>query len=273
MTERVTASNPPAGVTQPPVTERGATPEQKKAREDREKAEIDEINSLPVAQGRVTVDTFESLINGNNTVLNLTTLNVPRLFNVAIPGVVAGKHKVIGAKALWELGKAKGISESDRHQVQFLMQVFQDFITHSTSPKVSGSSNRSITGRYDGKDVVVAHDEIKTTLDNSIAAFGYENTLRQFGRAFTAAIVQGISSGKLEVNTKICASHGVPPNYYPYSPDCLHVDARLFGYDASLAAELAKMVAINKPSNSSKATHNLYEDTRVAPGIFLGNRK
>nr|ACT67480.1 CP [Grapevine leafroll-associated virus Carn] len=253
-----------------PVTE---TEEQRRSREERERRELEEIQSLPLAHGRNTVDTFEALINGSNAVLNLAKLDVPRLFNVTIPGIVSGPHKVKGARALWELGKAKGISESDKHQVQFLMQTFQDFITHSTSPKVSSSSARTITGKYDGKEVTVAHDEIKTALDNSIASFGYENTLRQFGRGFSAAIVQGISSGKLEVNTKICASHGVPPNYYPYSPDCLHVDARLFGYDASLAAELAKMVAINKPSSGSKTTHNLFEETRVAPEIYLGGRK
>nr|AFD98018.1 capsid protein [Grapevine leafroll-associated virus 5]AFD98023.1 capsid protein [Grapevine leafroll-associated virus 5] len=260
----------PTVPTTPPTSE---TEAERKAREAKEKADLEEIQSLPVIQGRTTVDTFEALINSSNGVLDLSRLEFPRLFNVTIPGVVSGKHKVIGARALWNLGKSKGISESDKHQVQFLMQSFQDFITHSTSPKVSSSSNRTITGKYDGKEVTVAHDEIKTALDNSIGSFGYENTPRQFGRAFTAAIVQGISSGKLEVNTKICASHGVPPNYYPYSPDCLHVDARLFGYDASLAAELGKMVAINKPSNSNKATHNLYEDTRVAPDIFLGNRR
>nr|AFD98019.1 capsid protein [Grapevine leafroll-associated virus 5] len=260
----------PTVPTTPPTSE---TEAERKAREAKEKADLEEIQSLPVIQGRTTVDTFEALINSSNGVLDLSRLELPRLFNVTIPGVVSGKHEVIGARALWNLGKSKGISESDKHQVQFLMQSFQDFITHSTSPKVSSSSNRTITGKYDGKEVTVAHDEIKTALDNSIGSFGYENTPRQFGGAFTAAIVQGISSGKLEVNTKICASHGVPPNYYPYSPDCLHVDARLFGYDASLAAELGKMVAINKPSNSNKATHNLYEDTRVAPDIFLGNRK
>nr|AWY94221.1 coat protein [Grapevine leafroll-associated virus 4] len=249
------------------------TEEERKRREEREKKELEEIESLPVVPGKNTVDTFEALINSTNGVLDIAKLQIPRLFNVTIPGVVSGKHKVLGAKAIWNLGKSKGISESDKHQVQFLMQTFQDFITHSTSPKVSSSSNRTITGKYDGKEVTVAHDEIKTALDNSIGSFGYENTPRQFGRAFTAAIVQGISSGKLEVNTKICASHGVPPNYYPYSPDCLHVDARLFGYDASLAAELGKMVAINKPSNSNRVTHNLYEDTRVAPDIFLGNRR
>nr|AFD98025.1 capsid protein [Grapevine leafroll-associated virus 5] len=254
----------------PPTSE---TEAERKAREAKERADLEEIQSLPVIQGRTTVDTFEALINSSNGVLDLSRLELPRLFNVTIPGVVSGKHKVIGARALWNLGKSKGISESDKHQVQFLMQSFQDFITHSTSPKVSSSSNRTITGKYDGKEVTVAHDEIKTALDNSIGSFGYENTPRQFGRAFTAAIVQGISSGKLEVNTKICAPHGVPPNYYPYSPDCLHVDARLFGYDASLAAELGKMVAINKPSNSNRVTHNLYEDTRVAPDIFLGNRR
>nr|WHM41563.1 coat protein [Blackberry dwarf-associated virus] len=248
------------------------TEEQKKAREDQTAKDLAEINNLPVATGRITVDTFDALINSVNGVLNLSKLEVPRLFNVTIPGIVSGQHKVKGARALWELGKAKGISESDKHQVQFLMRVFQDFITHSTSPKVSSASNRVITGKYSGKDVTVSHEEIKTTLDNAIAPFGYENTPRQFGRAFTSAIVQGISSGKLEVNTKICASHGVPPNYYPYSPDCLHVDARLFGYDASLAAELAKMVAVNKPNTSASASHNLYEDTRVAPDIFLGRR-
>nr|WEG77327.1 coat protein [Grapevine leafroll-associated virus 4]WEG84573.1 coat protein [Grapevine leafroll-associated virus 4]WEG84615.1 coat protein [Grapevine leafroll-associated virus 4]WEG84643.1 coat protein [Grapevine leafroll-associated virus 4]WEG84657.1 coat protein [Grapevine leafroll-associated virus 4] len=249
------------------------TEEERRRREEREKKELEEIESLPVVPGKNTVDTFEALINSTNGVLDIAKLQIPRLFNVTIPGVVSGKHKVLGARAIWNLGKSKGISESDKHQVQFLMQTFQDFITHSTSPKVSSSSNRTITGKYDGKEVTVAHDEIKTALDNSIGSFGYENTPRQFGRAFTAAIVQGISSGKLEVNTKICASHGVPPNYYPYSPDCLHVDARLFGYDASLAAELGKMVAINKPSNSNRVTHNLYEDTRVAPDIFLGNRR
>nr|WEG77334.1 coat protein [Grapevine leafroll-associated virus 4]WEG84545.1 coat protein [Grapevine leafroll-associated virus 4]WEG84559.1 coat protein [Grapevine leafroll-associated virus 4]WEG84566.1 coat protein [Grapevine leafroll-associated virus 4]WEG84734.1 coat protein [Grapevine leafroll-associated virus 4] len=249
------------------------TEEERRRREEREKKDLEEIESLPVVPGKNTVDTFEALINSTNGVLDIAKLQIPRLFNVTIPGVVSGKHKVLGARAIWNLGKSKGISESDKHQVQFLMQTFQDFITHSTSPKVSSSSNRTITGKYDGKEVTVAHDEIKTALDNSIGSFGYENTPRQFGRAFTAAIVQGISSGKLEVNTKICASHGVPPNYYPYSPDCLHVDARLFGYDASLAAELGKMVAINKPSNSNRVTHNLYEDTRVAPDIFLGNRR
>nr|AAQ63812.1 coat protein [Grapevine leafroll-associated virus 9] len=258
-------------VSTPPLTPE--TEEERKRREEREKKELEEIESLPVVPGKNTVDTFEALINSTNGVLDIAKLQIPRLFNVTIPGVVSGKHKVLGARAIWNLGKSKGISESDRHQVQFLMQTFQDFITHSTSPKVSSSSNRTITGKYDGKEVTVAHDEIKTALDNSIGSFGYENTPRQFGRAFTAAIVQGISSGKLEVNTKICASHGVPPNYYPYSPDCLHVDARLFGYDASLAAELGKMVAINKPSNSNRVTHNLYEDTRVAPDIFLGNRR
>nr|AEV89932.1 coat protein [Grapevine leafroll-associated virus 9] len=261
----------PPVVQTPPLTPE--TEEERKRREERERKELEEIESLPVVPGKNTVDTFEALINSTNGVLDIAKLQIPRLFNVTIPGVVSGKHKVLGAKAIWNLGKSKGISESDKHQVQFLMQTFQDFITHSTSPKVSSSSNRTITGKYDGKEVTVAHDEIKTALDNSIGSFGYENTPRQFGRAFTAAIVQGISSGKLEVNTKICASHGVPPNYYPYSPDCLHVDARLFGYDASLAAELGKMVAINKPSNSNRVTHNLYEDTRVAPDIFLGNRR
>lgn len=235
--------------------------------------QIAEIVSLPLPGGRTTVDTFEGLISAGNSILDFSKIDVPRMINITIPGIVSKEHKIRGAKAVWELGRSKGISESDKHMIQFLMQSFQTFITHSTSPKVSGASNRTVTAKYDGKEVLVNHEELKSCLDNSLASLGYENTMRQFGRAFTSAIVQGLSSGKLEPNTKICASHGIPPNYYPYSPDCLHVDARLHGYDASLAAELGKMVGINKSSGNKKGTHNIFEETDVSPHIFLGGRR
>lgn len=238
-----------------------------------EEAQIEEILNLPVPGGKVTTSTFAELIGTKNGVVDLSKLEIPRLMNVTIPGVVSGAHKVLGAKAIWELGKSKGLSESDRVMVQWLMQSFQSFITHSTSPSVSNASNRVVSGMFDGKEVKVSHEELKTVLDNQLAGFGYENTMRQFGRGFSTSIIQMLAAGKLEVNTKICASHGIPPNYYAYSPDCLLVDARLFGYDASLASELGKMVAINKANSGNRRTHNLFEETGVAPDIFMGGRK
>nr|ACI25096.1 coat protein [Pineapple mealybug wilt-associated virus 3] len=235
--------------------------------------QLQEIENLPLPGGRTTVNTFTDLISSNNAVLDFTKVEVPRMINITIPGIVAKEHRVKGAKALWELGKSKGISESDKHMIQFLMQSFQSFVTHSTSPKVSGASNRTITAKYDNKDVPVSHEELKTTLDNSLASYGYEITMRQFGRAFTTAIVQGLRSGKMEVNTRICSSHGIPPNYYPYSPDCLHVDARIQGYDAALANELGKMVALNKNAGGKRTQHNLFQETDISPQIFTGNRR
>nr|AIL56412.1 CP [Pineapple mealybug wilt-associated virus 1] len=235
--------------------------------------QVKEIMNLPEPGGRTTVSTFEDLIAAENAIIDFTKVDVPRMINVPIPGIVTNAHKVIGSKALWELGKSKGISESAKHMIQFLMQSFQDMCTFSTSPKVSATQNYSTTAKYDGKDVNVTHEEIRIALSNSLSNLGYDNPMRQFGRGFTSTIVQGLSSGKLVVNTRICTKNGVPRNYYSFYPDCLHVEARVHGDDAALVSELARMVAINRANSSGSGEHNVFEKTAVSPHIFMGGRK
>nr|QCC20275.1 coat protein [Pineapple mealybug wilt-associated virus 1]QJQ80374.1 coat protein [Pineapple mealybug wilt-associated virus 1] len=236
-------------------------------------AQVDEIMNLPVPGGRTTVATFEELIAAENAIIDFTKVDVPRMINVPIPGIVTNAHKLIGSKALWDLGKSKGISESAKHMIQFMMQSFQDMCTFSTSPKVSDALNRTTSAKYDGKEVTVSHEEIRTALGNSLSSLGYDNPMRQFGRAFTSVIVQGLSAGKLVVNTRICTKNGIPRNYYSFYPDCLHVEARVHGDDAALVSELGRMVAINRANTSGTGEHNVFEKTAVSPHIFTGGRK
>lgn len=226
-----------------------------------------------VPGGRTTVATFEDLLGKPNSVLDLSKLDVPRFMNVPIPGIVLLPHRISASKALWSLGQSKGVPDTDLGKVSFIMQVFQVMVTHSTSPNVSDGTKRLVPSKYEGREIQVSHEDVKTTLDNALAGFGYENTLRQFARAFSPLIIQGLASGRMEPNVKICTSHGIPPNYYAYSPDCIVVDARLFNYEAALASELGKMVALGKSANARSSIHNMFENSRVAPDIFLGSRR
>nr|QWK51491.1 CP [Manihot esculenta associated ampelovirus 1] len=228
-----------------------------------------------VPGGRQTVATFADLFsaNSNNVVLDLSKIAIPKLLNVAIPGVVQGAHKKEVALALQNLARSKGVPNDDKSTVEFIRNVLQMFVTYSTSPKVVGGSRLQFMQKTGNVDVTYNYDEIKSTVDNAILQYGYENTLRQFGRSATSFIIQALSNGIMEPNVKVCVSHGIPPQYYPYSPDCLLVDARIYGYDAALASELGKMVAINKSSASRSNPHNMYEDSGVAPEIFMGGRR
>nr|QWK51517.1 CP [Manihot esculenta associated ampelovirus 2] len=228
-----------------------------------------------VPGGSHDVSTFADLFatTSSNVVLDLSKIAIPRMLNVAIPGVVQGVHKKEAALALQNLAKSKNVPTDDKSTIEFIRNVLQLFVTYSTSPKVNGGSRLQFMEKTGNVDVVYNYDEIKSTLDNAIQQYGYENCPRQFGRSATSFIVQALSNGIMEPNVKVCVSHGIPPQYYPYSPDCLLVDARVYGYDATLVSELGKMVAINKSSASKSNPHNMFEDTGVAPDIFMGGRR
>nr|QWK51470.1 CP [Manihot esculenta associated ampelovirus 1] len=234
-----------------------------------------QVVAAVVPGGRQTVATFADLFsaNSNNVVLDLSKISIPRMINVAIPGVVQGVHKKEVALSLQSLARSKGVPTDDKSTVEFIRNVLQLFVTYSTVSKVVGGSRLQFMEKTGNVDVTYNYDEIKTTIDNAILQYGYENPVRQFGRSATSFIIQALANGLMEPNVKVCVSHGIPPQYYPYSPDCLLVDARVYGYDAALASELGKMVAINKSSTSRSNPHNMYEDSGVAPEIFMGGRR
>ncbi|QPK66419.1 coat protein [Firespike leaf roll-associated virus] len=224
---------------------------------------------------KTTVATIEGLLSSSimSATLDLSKISVPKMINMAMPGVCTKTHMREGMGALVNLHKDLGGADGDRNIFAFITSVLQSFTSFSTSPNISTSDDRTMVAVVEeNKTQVIPYNRVKMSLDNSVGQRGYQNASRSFGRSMSALIIQLTANGNIEPNVKTCSAHGLPPQYFAYGADCLVVDPRLWGYDATLAAEMAKMVAINKGGRSGTQIHNLFERTDASPPIFLGGR-
>nr|WAA68674.1 major capsid protein [Sugarcane mild mosaic virus] len=209
-----------------------------------------------------------------NSTINFASMSIPRQRNPVVPGVVLPAHAVEVFSSLKKWGADKGLLDDDKDLTAMVMSLIQCLVSFSTSPKATPKELHKTVIQGASKDgVEMLHSDSRNIITTALSAYNYENPERQFGRSISSAIIGATSAGIVQPNYKVCASHGLPPEYYAYGADCILVNARTHGYSASLAAELARMVAINKSNSGSSKVHNLYEYSTASPQIFTGGRQ
>lgn len=209
-----------------------------------------------------------------STVFDFSKIKVPRHVDPIIPGVVLSEHAILAFEALKQWGIAQGLTDSDADLAALVTGTVQNMTSFSTSTRATPKPTNytSLVGASK-TGLKLTQADVNQIIGGTLSTYGYENPLRQFGRSISSAIISLTAGGYVQPNYKMCIQRGLPPQYYAYGADCILVDARHHGFDASLAAELAKMVAINRNSNANTNVHNLYEYTSASPQIFTNGRQ
>nr|UYR58727.1 coat protein [Grapevine leafroll-associated virus 3]UYR58728.1 coat protein [Grapevine leafroll-associated virus 3] len=97
-------------------------------------------------------------------------------------------------------------------------------------------------------------------IKQAAASTGYENPVRQYLAYFTPTFITSTLNGKLVMNEKVMAQHGVPPKFNPYTIDCVRPSYDLFNNDAILAWNLATQQACRyKTLTADNTLHNVFQ--------------
>nr|WCR39376.1 CP [Pineapple mealybug wilt-associated virus 6] len=179
----------------------------------------------------------------------------PKVINE--PGLVSKDIALKINAALKELcGRIMGNTEPTTVSV-FILHVLQLAITFSTSTSAEFKEYDYID-TPDGKRIFV--EQVYSTIRSACTSTGYENPVRQYLQYYTATVVTCLLNGKLTPNEKVMAQHGVPPKFFPYTPDIVRPNYNMFNNNAILANNLAKQHAFkNKNVATDMTLHNVYQ--------------
>ncbi|AZB50211.1 ORF5 [Air potato virus 1] len=234
-------------------------------------SELEERYEALVKKSEVSISEFLKKPSPTS-VFDFTKIKMPKQIDPIIPGVVIPEHTILVFESLKRWGEAAGLKNTDADLCALVATTVQNLVSFSTSKKSEPKArNFNVIRGASKAGIKLSHADTKQIIGSVLSAFGYENEERQFGRSISSAIISMTSGGVVSPNHKVCISHGIPPQHYPYGADCILVDPRIHGYSASLASELGKMVAVNRSQTGNKQIYNLYENTTAAPQIFTGN--
>nr|QBZ78432.1 capsid protein [Grapevine leafroll-associated virus 3] len=193
---------------------------------------------------------------GKGIALDLTGVtHKPKVINE--PGKVSVEVAMKINTALVELCKKVMGSDDTTTKTKFFLYVMQIACTFFTSSSTEFKEFDYIE-TDDGKKIyaVWVYDCIK----QAAASTGYENPVRQYLAYFTPTLITATLNGKLVMNEKVMAQHGVPPKFFPYAIDCVRPTYDLFNNDAILAWNLARQQAFrNKTVTADNTLHNVFQ--------------
>nr|WNK15233.1 MAG: capsid protein [Grapevine leafroll-associated virus 3] len=193
---------------------------------------------------------------GKGIALDLTGItHKPKVINE--PGKVSVEVAMKINAALMELCKKVMGSDDATTKTKFFLYVMQIACTFFTSSSTEFKEFDYIE-TDDGKKIyaVWVYDCIK----QAAASTGYENPVRQYLAYFTPTFITATLNGKLMMNEKVMAQHGVPPKFFPYAIDCVRPTYDLFNNDAILAWNLARQQAFrNKTVTADNTLHNVFQ--------------
>nr|UYR58729.1 coat protein [Grapevine leafroll-associated virus 3] len=193
---------------------------------------------------------------GKGIALDLTGVtHKPKVINE--PGKVSVEASMKINTALTDLcKKVMGADDAPTKTIFFLyvMQIACTFFTSSSAE----FKEFDYVETDDGKKIfaVWVYDCIK----QAAASTGYDNPGRQYLAYFTPTFITATLNGKLVMNEKPMAQHGVPPNFFPYTIDCVRPTYDLFNNDAILAWNLARQHPFrNKTVTADNTLHNVFQ--------------
>nr|UYR58736.1 coat protein [Grapevine leafroll-associated virus 3] len=136
----------------------------------------------------------------------------------------------------------------------YVMQIACTFFTSSSAEFKEFDYVETDDGKKGIRSVGV--DCIK----QAAASTPYENPVRQYLAYFTPTFITATLNGRLVMNEKVMAQHGVPPKFVPYTIDCVRPSYDLFNNDAILAWNLARQQAFRiKTVTADNTLHNVYQ--------------
>ncbi|AFU08348.1 coat protein [Grapevine leafroll-associated virus 3m] len=193
---------------------------------------------------------------GKGIALDLTGVtHKPKVINE--PGKVSVEVAMKINAALMELCKKVMGTDDATAKTKFFLYVMQIACTFFTSSSAEFKEFDYVE-TDDGKKIyaVWVFDCIK----QAAASTGYENPVRQYLAYFTPTFITATLNGKLVMNEKVMAQHGVPPKFFPYTIDCVRPSYDLFNNDAILAWNLARQQAFrNKTVTADNTLHNVFQ--------------
>nr|AFV67457.1 coat protein [Grapevine leafroll-associated virus 3] len=238
----VPARPAPAPVVEAPETEVGVVPESETLTPNKLVFEKDPDKFLKTM--------------GKGIALDLTGItHKPKVINE--PGKVSVEVAMKINAALMELCKKVMGNDDATTKTKFFLYVMQIACTFFTSSS-SEFKEFDYVETDDGKKIyaVWVYDCIK----QAAASTGYENPVRQYLAYFTPTFITATLNGKLAMNEKVMAQHGVPPKFFPYTIDCVRPSYDLFNNDAILAWNLARQQAFrNKSVTADSTLHNVFQ--------------
>nr|AGG08744.1 coat protein [Grapevine leafroll-associated virus 3] len=233
---------PPAQVVEPQETDIGVVPESETLTPNKLVFEKDPDKFLKTM--------------GKGIALDLTGVtHKPKVINE--PGKVSVEVAMKINAALMELCKKVMGADDAATKTKFFLYVMQIACTFFTSSSTEFKEFDYIE-TDDGKKIyaVWVYDCIK----QAAASTGYENPVRQYLAYFTPTFITATLNGKLVMNEKVMAQHGVPPKFFPYTIDCVRPTYDLFNNDAILAWNLARQQAFrNKTVTADNTLHNVFQ--------------
>nr|AFP55712.1 coat protein [Grapevine leafroll-associated virus 3]AFP55715.1 coat protein [Grapevine leafroll-associated virus 3]AFP55721.1 coat protein [Grapevine leafroll-associated virus 3] len=233
---------PQAQVAEPPEAEIGVVPESETLTPNKLVFEKDPDKFLKTM--------------GKGIALDLTGVtHKPKVINE--PGKVSVEVAMKINAALMELCKKVMGADDAATKTKFSLYVMQIACTFFTSSSTEFKEFDYIE-TDDGKKIyaVWVYDCIK----QAAASTGYENPVRQYLAYFTPTFITATLNGKLVMNEKVMAQHGVPPKFFPYTIDCVRPTYDLFNNDAILAWNLARQQAFrNKTVTADNTLHNVFQ--------------
>lgn len=148
---------------------------------------------------------------------------------------------------------------SNEATAAFLQGFLQCLVTYYTSPDMEVKENFGVHLGF-GNNVFLPYAAIKQVVVNAVGSKSSENPLRQYGRLFTATIINLINNGKLQPNYKVLIQHGVPKRFQAYTLDCLRPSYLLYNPNQIRAWQLAQQAAFTRKTGSNQSTlHNTSE--------------
>lgn len=214
---------------------------------------------------------FEEKINKVNSADELfTNLNGYAVLDVSKFGDVLAKPAV--EPGLLDLETTKAISlalrslqsglmndTSNEAVSAFLLAFLQNLVTYYTSPDLEVKEGYGTYVGYGDKPLLL-YGAVKHAVNNAVAGKNVENALRQYARLFTATVINLANNGKLQLNTKVLAQHGVVKRFAPYCLDFVRPNYATYNTNQIRAWQLAQQSAFaRKSSANSNTLHNTSE--------------
>nr|UYR58738.1 coat protein [Grapevine leafroll-associated virus 3] len=193
---------------------------------------------------------------GKGIALDLTGVtHKPKVINE--PGKVSVEVPMKINAALMELCKKVMGADDASTKTKFLLYVMQIACTFFTSSSTEFKEFDYIV-TDDGKKIyaVWVYDCIKQAASST----GYEYPVSQYLAYFTPTFITPTLNGKLVMNEKVMAQHGVPPKFCPYTIDSVRPTYDLFNNDAILAWHLPRQQACSdKTVTADNTLHNVFQ--------------
>ncbi|QSE37570.1 major coat protein [Citrus associated ampelovirus 2] len=212
----------------------------------------DKINKVKTAE-----ELFQSL--NNNAILDLANFSNTLAKPAVEPGMIDLETAKSISLALRNLQQDIMNNSSNEAVSAFILAFLQNLVTYYTSNDMEMKEEYGVHIGFQGEPFL-QYSQLRSVVNGAAGTKGYENPLRQYARLFTATAISLINNGKLQLNQKVLAQHGVPKKFAPYCLDFLRPSYNLYNINHIKAWQLAQKTAFNRKTVAASNTlHNTLE--------------